>query len=149
MWIELLEKIRVRFQSYGERMQSPATGVELAQLKSRVDAELAGCLPDEYLAFLRLVNGLDWNGLVVYATSRSLLHGYEDRYIEGFVEGNLNLRDFEPMKNYLVFAEDGTCLFAYSQADSEYQAITSVGLTKLDSFQTFGGLLTDALKAHL
>jgi hypothetical protein len=130
-------------------MQPPCSEAGLASLRIRTKRELGCVLPDGYCALLRRVDGLDWNGLVVYASERQPLAGASDGFIEGLVEGNLDFRDHEPMKEYLVFADDGVVLFTHNTTSNRYEVILRVGLTLLESFDSFDELLNDALAGHL
>lgn len=149
MYQDLIKQIANERKRFGLEMQPPCCPNAIERLKTNAARELGHTIPDAYAAFLSHVNGLSWNGLVVYASERSLIVGRTDGFIEGFVEGNLDYRDFEPLKDYLIFAEDGVVLFAYQISTSKYQVVTTVGLTLLESFDTFDELLCDALKGHL
>lgn len=148
MYQELLKTIGERASSYGESLQPPCSTESLAALHNRVQDELGVQLPEEFAAFLAKVNGLDWNGLVIYASERSPIVGYTDRFIEGIVEGNLSHRDQEPMNDFLVFGDDGDALYTFCISDRSYQVITTIGLTVLETFATFDELLTNAMEAH-
>jgi hypothetical protein len=147
MYQVLLNAVEGRMTSIGMSLQLPATNDELKDLRFKVQRELESSLPEEYCEFLARTNGLDWNGLVVYATQRSPIVGRTDVVIEGFVEGNLNYRGFEQMKEYLIFADDGTVLYVYNVVVRKYQVILRVGLSVLGTFDSFSELLFDALKA--
>lgn len=118
-------------------------------MRSRAKHELGHEIPDEYAALLATCNGLDWNGLVVYASERTRIVGYSDRFVEGFVEANRDHREFEPMKDFLVFADDGTVVYTYCISRNKFQEVTSVGLSVLEEFDTFDDLLRNALESHL
>jgi hypothetical protein len=117
-------------------------------LRLRSQKALSFDIPDEYCDFLKITNGLDWNGLVVYASKRSLIAGYTDRFIEGFVEGNLLAYDCEPNRKWVVFAEDGTVLFAFHRERLRFEVVTAVGLSVLETFDTFEELLANAFQSH-
>lgn len=149
MYDELLQNIRAQATSYGEVLQPPCSAGSIELLRTRVQKELGVELPEEYVQFLKKVNGLDWNGLVVYASERSQIVGYRDRFIEGVVEGNLSYRALDSMNDFLVFGEDGVALYVLELCDRSYQIITTAGLTVLETFPAFEDLLTNAMEAHL
>ncbi len=149
MYQDLIKQIAEEMKRFGLTQQPACSPNDIEILKMNSFHELGHTIPDGYIAFLSVVNGLDWNGLVVYASKRSQIVGFSDRFIEGFVAGNLAYQDFEPMKDYLIFADDGDALFTYQISTSKFQVVTSVGLTLLESFNTFDELLYDALQCHL
>jgi hypothetical protein len=80
--------------------------------------------PDQYIEFLRITNGLDFNGLTIYAAEKSPLVGYEhmrERDMEGFVDANLAWRGYEPHEDYLFFAQASISLYAYNLVDLRYE----------------------------
>ncbi len=85
----LLDQIRARSEGYGDSMQPPAKPDEIDGMVRRSADQLRYDVERRYIEFLRLHNGLDWNGFSVYATSIVPIVGYEDRYINGFVEANV------------------------------------------------------------
>jgi len=147
MYDDMLETIENRMKSFGYSLQFPATSLELNNLRQRAKVEMACTLPEGYTNFLERTNGLGWNGLIVFATHRSQVVGNPAEVIEGFVEANLNHRDFEPMKEFLVFADDGVVLYVYNLLADKYQVLTRVGLSTLETFDTFQELLLNAFKA--
>ena len=144
----LLRQIEGRKKAYGEALQPPCPTTAIRKLKAESRKQLSHPIPDEYAEFLAVTNGLDWNGLVLYASDRTPIVGYSDRFIEGFIEGNLGYRDFEPMKDYLVFAEDGTALYVYHTGKDAYHIILTVGLSIMESFSSFESLVAKALDEH-
>lgn len=149
MYSHLLQAIAERMNKYGDRLQTPCTEAELKDLRQRVKSKLRCNLPDGYEAFLLKANGLDWNGLVVYASSRLPIYGYSDRFIEGLVEANLDWRDVDDLKSHLVLADDGTALYTLNLKANAYDVVTQVGLTRLMRFESFDKLLAEALNSHL
>lgn len=148
MYDELLAKVAERKHGYEEALQPPCGAAAISSLRRDVISNLECTLPDEYCRFLAFTNGLDWNGLVVYGSERAPIVGYKDRFIEGFVQANLDLRESGLLNDRLVFAEDGVALYTLLLSSMTYEAITNVGHTRLESFVTFDELLFNALSSH-
>src|SRR5262249_40413215 len=68
MYQRLLAEIRAAQARYGEQLQPPCTDERLARLRRQAREELDVELPDEYAAFLRTQDGLNHNGLYIYAS---------------------------------------------------------------------------------
>lgn len=73
MWIIKLEEIIEEKILYGEQINSGASEVELAKFKLRVKEELQKDLPTEYSNVLKMVNGLEFNGFILYGIDEVLL----------------------------------------------------------------------------
>lgn len=129
-------------------MQPPATAGQVEALRARVRAELGAPLPAGYEEFLLRYNGLDSNGLRVYATETVPLAGRPDRTLEGFVEANRAWRADEYYERLLVFAESAQRLYVYDLDEKRYQVLDRATCGVLHSFAAFQGLLRAALSSH-
>src|SRR5713101_4320885 len=145
----LLQQTAEKMKRYNLGLQAPCSKVDLERVVTRARDELGYLLPDGYVGFLSLANGLDWNGLTIFASERTPITGFPDRFIDGFIEANLAYRDYAPMKAYAVFGDDGVALFTYSITMAEYQVLTKVGLSVLKRFGTFTELLTRAMQEKI
>src|SRR4026209_729318 len=113
MYRELLERIADVQRRLGNAPQAPSSEAQIERLLERVRAELRTELPIEYLDFLRLTNGLDWNGVVIYASETLPITGHPDRFISGIVEMNLNYREDPRFEVLLVIGSNGMDLYTY------------------------------------
>src|SRR5260370_34226488 len=108
MWQKLLSSALEALQEFGYQPQLPCPESKIEALAKKCRTVLGMELPLEYKELLKRVNGLDWNGLVIYASRRGRIRGFPTRTIEGVIEANLALRDdLEEMKDYLVLGDDG------------------------------------------
>src|SRR5688572_29761582 len=78
MYRQLLAEVRTEQARYGGHRQPPCTEERLALLRRRVREELGAELPDEYAAFLREQDGLNYNGLFIYASETRPIVGVRD-----------------------------------------------------------------------
>lgn len=141
----ILKKISNDIRSYGGQLQSPAADDEIMNLQMQSKNELGINLPDEYLDLLRITNGIDYNGTVFYATDRSLIVGYDDRYIEGIVSANMFARDVEEMKDYFIFGESDDLLHVLNLPGRKYQTIESIGCSLYTEYDSINTMIIKAL----
>lgn len=66
MWLELLEKIERIESGYGEKLNSPIDLDKIKSLSKNEINEVKIFIEQEYSRFLTKVNGLDFNGSVLY-----------------------------------------------------------------------------------
>ena len=149
MYESQLEAIRLDMAEDGEKMQPPCTEAAIEALDRRMREILGVPLSGAHAAFLRRADGIDYNGLVIYASERGSLEGYEDRTIDGVVEANLDLRSLEPMRRYLVIAESGTLLWVLDLETSTYRSVDRTTLDPHALHDSFESMLADALARHL
>ncbi len=149
MYEQLLTRVGEEQAKYGERSQPPCTGERLERLRQRAPAELGAEVPEEYAAFLRAQDGLNHNGLFIYASETSPVAGGADATIEGFVEANLGWRDDEFFNDYLVFGEGNMDLYVRHLPTGEYQVLDRTPGNLIEAHPAFDQLIAAALKAHL
>jgi hypothetical protein len=146
-YLSILKQVETEQEKYGEKFQPSATDTEILHLIDDAKKSLSADIPKEYADFLKITNGLISENLHIYASQRSLLVGYPDTYIDGFVEMNLIARDVEKSKDLLIFGSSGNIdLYVQKISTQEYQILdyTSLSLTKqVTSFDT---LIVEALK---
>jgi len=126
MYRDLLQQIAIEQGRVGGGAQSPCSATQLERLARRVRVEFDTAPPPEYMDFLAQTDGLDWNGVVVYASEPSPIVGRPDRSIAGIVEMNLAFRDDPRFHDLLVLGSDGMDIYAYRMSSGEYQAFDEV-----------------------
>ncbi len=103
MWKNLILEIEKIEKSFNDKLNTPATDTEVHRLRKHVKEKFNVDLPSEYEEFLKTVNGLDFNGLVIYGVDPSLLNTERDEQICGFIDTNEIWYENEFQKEYLFF----------------------------------------------
>jgi hypothetical protein len=148
MYEELFQEAAAVTRRLGDELQAPASEELIADLRKRVRQQLRYELPDGYLDFLRQANGMDWNGLSIYATGRTLIQGQTDRYVPGLVEANLQWREGGGYRDQVIFANDGDTNFAWSLKDSAFQVRIQPVDRVSETAASFEELLFKAFEVH-
>lgn len=149
MYEQLLTAVGAEQSKYGEQSQPPCAEGRVERLRRRAREELGAELPEEYADFLRAQDGLNHNGLFIYASETSPVVGAGDAVIEGIVDANLGWRDDEHFNDYLVFGEGNMDLYVRHLPTGEYQIIDRTPGNLIETHPSFDQLLAAALKAHL
>ena len=148
MYKQLLTGVAEWMRTNSLQMQPPGRETDIEDVRARARAQLGAELPEEYYTLLRETDGLDANGLVVYATRTSPIAGHADRFIEGFVEANLGWRDLADNQSYLFFGESGMSLFAYHLVDRRYQVLDRSSGSLVEAVAGFDELVARALEEN-
>jgi hypothetical protein len=133
-YLSILKQVETKQEKYGEKFQPAATDTEILHLIDDAKSSLSADIPKEYVDFLKITNGLISENLSIYASQRSLLTGYPDTYIDGFVEMNLIARDVKESKDLLIFGSSGNIdLYVQEISTQGYQILdyTSLSLTDI------------------
>jgi len=139
-------------RKYRMGIQPPCSEEQIERLKMDTEELLYCKVPDQYIEFLRRINGLCWNGLVIYASAKSPLTGFEhlpERFIEGLVDANILWRGYEINEDYLVFAESGISLYVYNLIESQYEEQDQSCREVVKVVPDFDHLIASALSDHM
>ena len=141
----LLERLAAEQRRYGSGPQPPCSSDEIERLAEHARAVLHTDLPADYLDFLRVTNGLDWNGVVVYASDTVPIVGHADRSIAGVVEMNVIYRDGGDFRHLLVLASDGMDVYTLNVANGLYEQYDDVPHELIETFVTFDDVMSQIL----
>lgn len=150
MWVNLLEEIRKTEAKYGDELNSSVTDQEIRNFEEAVLGKfLVKEIPLEYKKFLQTVNGLDFNGLVIYGLDQELLREENDEEVYGFIETNEQWHENDEQKKYLFFCDSDTAWYCLDVIENEYLELDKPSGTLMNKFNDFNSMLADALKVSL
>ncbi|MFV4887593.1 YrhA family protein [Bacillus velezensis] len=150
MWMNLLEEIRKTEAKYGDELNSPVTDKELRNFEEAVLGKFpVNEIPSGYKKFLQAVNGLDFNGLVIYGLDQKLLREENDEEVYGFIETNEQWHGNDEQKKYLFFGDSDTAWYCLDVIENEYLELDKPSGTLMNKFNDFNAMLADALKVSL
>lgn len=148
-YTELLKQVEQQASKYGEAMQPPATSAMLDKLKDDAKKELGADVPNDYLTFLSIMNGIDWNGMSIYSCADTISADSVRSHMPGFIETNLIHRDVVEKGQIIVLGEDSLDIYVYDPKTEEYQSRDRTSLDIMESFETFNDLMMWAVNKHL
>jgi len=143
----VLGGITAEKESYGMKMQPPCAEADITRLQREVKKKLHAELPPEFTSFLRLTDGLDYDGLVIFGHKTQPIAGCEKRALDGVVEANRRLRDNEELKAFLVLGESEDSLYAFDPKAARFVTLDNGSLERGTAFKTFGELFLDAMQS--
>lgn len=101
MFEEELNRIREIESGYGLKTNRGANDQELKILNLQSNMKLGFSLPAEYIEVLKIINGLDFNGFVLYGIDTDFLTEEPLQPIQGIICSNLEWYDLEDNKRYI------------------------------------------------
>ncbi|KXY32998.1 SMI1 / KNR4 family protein [Bacillus cereus] len=149
MWKNLVLEIEKIEKSFNDKLNTPTTDTEIQRLREHAKEKINIDLPREYVEFLKTVNGLDFNGLVLYGVDSSLLETEKDEQICGFIETNEIWYENEFQKEYLFFGDSNIAWFCKNLSDSTYLELDKPSGTVMNTYNDFNTMLEEALKTAL
>ncbi|AMA52601.1 YrhA family protein [Bacillus inaquosorum] len=150
MWVNILEEIRKTESKYGDELNSPVTDQEIRNFEEAVLGKFpVNEIPSGYKKFLQTVNGLDFNGLVIYGLDQELMGEENDEEVYGFIETNEQWHENDEQKKYLFFGDSDTAWYCLDVIENEYLELDKPSGTLMNKFNDFNAMLADALKVSL
>ena len=133
MYPQLLRDVEAQARRFGAAaLQPPCAEQAVRALRLRVRDELGMALPLEFEEFLRLADGLNWNGLYLYPSA-------------DLVASNLDQREVEGLEDVLVFGNDSFDLFTWCSSTGEFQILDLVPRQVMETLPSFDALMEVAL----
>jgi len=137
----ITDQVSIKAASWGEELEPPATKVELDTFYEKVSTIFSVDLPSEYKEFLLILNGLEFNGLIIYGTKNSELDPNSSPL--DFVEMNEVMRDSEgtSLPSVVVLGEDSTGIITYDSMMKEIQYRDRIALDRIEPYLSFEDML--------
>jgi len=139
--LALIEKLKAVAAGWGEVLEPPATPSEIKVFVEKVRSLYSVELPIEYLQFLKIANGLEFNGLIIYGTKNSELDPGGSPL--DLIEMNEVMRDSlrANILDVIVAGEDSTGVIVFDNTAKKFQYRDRVGIDRIESYSSFEEML--------
>ncbi|RAS80491.1 SMI1 / KNR4 family protein [Priestia endophytica] len=147
MWKQHLLEIKKIEEKYNNSLRDEASQQEIRNLtKSFNEKFKASSLPKQYLNFLHIVNGLQFNGLNIYGVDEGLSDIKSEESIEGIMEMNELWHENAEMRKYIFFGDADISWYCYDMNENVYVELDKPSGMIVDSFDDFDSMLKSALE---
>jgi hypothetical protein len=144
---EVLRQIAADKASCGYRMQPPCRQEEIDILRHALASSLRIDIPAGYEDLLRVTNGIDFNGTLIFAARNTPHVNLPGTVIEGLMEANDIRR--ENASQFLIFGESGMEMYAQNLESGGWEVVDQVSLDVCERFATFDDLAASVLRKRL
>ncbi len=120
MWKDKLQEIIQEKNLYGEKVNIGATESEIELFLTETKTELNVDLPIDYVKILEYVNGLEFNGFILYGIDKDLLSMQPNQSINGLIEYNKIWYENEWQKKYIFIGESNISWYVYDMVECRY-----------------------------
>lgn len=149
MWEENLKKVIDEKKMYDEEVNSGASKEEIARLIEEVNKKLNVEIPKEYLDIISKINGIEFNGFILYGVDEYLLEHQTNQSIYGLVDSNQIWYENEEQKKYLFLGESNISWYVYEYKNKCFIELDNPSgreSNKFNSFyEMFNNILIDAV----
>jgi hypothetical protein len=146
---EQLRQIEKNLEKYGEKLQPPATAKAIEHLRKQAKKRYNADLPEQYIDFLRTVNGLDFNGLTIYSADNPMQDDSSTESVYGFIESNEVWHENEWQRKYLFFGDSDIGWYCINLDTGLYEEQDKPSGTVMKTFKDFVSMLESAVQRRL
>lgn len=147
--IKQIEEIRKRKSKYNQKMNEAATENELKKFNIESQKSLGYFFPDDYLMTLRIINGLEYNGTILYGIDESLLEIESNQRITGAIHTNLEWYELEENRSYIFLGEDEISWYVLDKTGGNYRIMSKPSGDHLSEYSVLSDLLDKMLEESL
>lgn len=141
MWREKLEEIVCEEKKYGNKLNKGANEKEIQLLIDRVRDELQFILPEEYINILKVINGLEYNGFILYGIDEELLEREFEQSINGLIDNNQVWYDNEWEHPYIFLGDSSISWYVYDTERGKYYELDKPSGREMKVFSKLEDLL--------
>ena len=149
MWKENLKKVIDEKKMYDEEVNLGASKEEIARLIEEVNKKLNVEIPKEYLDIISKINGIEFNGFILYGVDEYLLEHKTNQSIYGLIDSNQIWYENEEQKKYLFLGESNISWYVYEYKNKCFIELDNPSgreSNKFNSFyEMFNKILIDAV----
>ncbi|MDE7297653.1 MAG: SMI1/KNR4 family protein [Lachnospiraceae bacterium] len=149
MWKESLEEIRQGEKRYGGEINCGISEEEVELFIKEVENELNLALPEDYIKILKVVNGIEFNGTILYGVDEPLLKEAPSQHVNGLIDCNKVWYENEWQKQYLFLGEGSISWYVYDLGTKKYYELDNPSGEISEEFDNFEQMLDKMLEDSL
>ncbi|MCR5250104.1 MAG: SMI1/KNR4 family protein [Lachnospiraceae bacterium] len=147
VWKEELQRIMEEKKRYGESVKLGTKENDIRALIQKAKTEFDLYLPEEYIAFLRVVNGLEFNGFMIYGIDRELTDS--DQNCNGLIDNNRVFHENEWLRKYLFLGQSDISWFVYDKEKKNYLELDAPSGREMTEYESAAAMIKKILAKAL
>lgn len=149
MWKEYMDKIKEEKNKYDEAINEGADDMSIATLNKELKRRFGFEMPQGYSEILKNINGLEFNGYILYGIDKEIGNSRFKQKIYGVLEMNSIWYENEDQKSYLFLGESNLSWYVYRIETNEYLELDHPSGNVLEKYDNFEGMFSHMLEESL
>lgn len=149
MWQEILASVEEAMKIFRENINDGLAETQVLKFVMDVEQELGCSFPKEYLEILKYVNGLEFNGSILYGADLEFIQSTPNQRINGLIDNNKVLYENEWQKQYLFLGEDSISWYVYDLQSKQYLKLDNPSGDEVHRFSTCEEMVENLLSVSL
>lgn len=149
MWTDKIETIRIRRQKRKRFLNFGCSTALLQVFQKEVTKRFNYELPKEYIEFLNIINGIEYNGLVLYGVDDLITNVKNNQNVPGYIATNEIWYENENQKAYMFFGDGNISWYCYDIEKGIYVELDKPSGELEREFLNFYDMIDSALTNYL
>ncbi|HDX9655165.1 MULTISPECIES: YrhA family protein [Bacillus] len=150
MWREKISHISKIREKRNRKLNLPINEKELSKFrKSVVEKFGEDVLPQQYYEFLQTVNGIEFNGLIIYGIDQSFLDFKPINQVDSFFDANEIWESIKDEEELIFFGDSDIAWYCYNVSKKKFVELDKPSGEHMETFCDFDTMLKSALSAAL
>ena len=150
MWREKISHISKIRENQNRKLNLPTNEKELSRFrKSVVEKFGEDVLPQQYYEFLQTVNGIEFNGLIIYGIDQSFLDFKPINQVDSFFDANEIWESIKDEDELIFFGDSDIAWYCYNVSKKKFVELDKPSGEHMETFCDFDTMLKSALSAAL
>lgn len=149
MWKDKLQEIVQEKNIYDEKINIGASEEEIQRFIEEIKLELKVDLPSDYVKILEVVNGIEFNGFILYGIDQQILTKKQNQTINGLIEYNKIWYENEWQNKYIFLGESNISWYVYDLESKKYLELDNPSGRENEVFNTVECLVERILSEAL
>ncbi|HDR4865160.1 TPA: SMI1/KNR4 family protein [Bacillus cereus] len=150
MWREKISHISKIREKRNRKLNLPINERELSKFrKSVVEKFGEDVLPQQYYEFLQTVNGIEFNGLIIYGIDQSFLDFKPINEVDSFFDANEIWESIKDEDELIFFGDSDIAWYCYNVSKKKFVELDKPSGEHMETFCDFDTMLKSALSVAL
>ncbi|WP_242280365.1 YrhA family protein [Bacillus cereus group sp. BfR-BA-01428] len=150
MWREKISHISKIREKRNRKLNLPINEKELSKFrKSVVEKFGEDVLPQQYYEFLQTVNGIEFNGLIIYGINQSFLDFKPINQVDSFFDANEIWESIKDEDELIFFGDSDIAWYCYNVSKKKFVELDKPSGEHMETFCDFDTMLKSALSVAL
>ncbi|MEC3855455.1 YrhA family protein [Bacillus sp. WOD8 KX774193] len=150
MWREKISHISKIREKRNRKLNLPINEKELSKFrKSVVEKFGEDVLPQQYYEFLQTVNGIAFNGLIIYGIDQSFLDFKPINEVDSFFDANETWESIKDEDELIFFGDSDIAWYCYNVSKKKFVELDKPSGEHMETFCDFDTMLKSALSVAL
>lgn len=136
MWKNKLETLKKERPSK-RGLNNGATQDQISILMKKVKCDLKKDIPQDYVNVLKYMNGLEFNGFILYGIDEEYLMEKPNQHINGIIHNNLIWYEVDGQEQYLFLGDSDISWYVYAPDSNCYLELDKPSRRIVNEYNTF------------